>query len=91
MSDVTTEEHREYAGEIKRLMAIYKEAEDLINIGAYVKGSSDEIDLAIEKMKLINKFLAQKVSENVSAEETFWIWLSVLLSVTPSRPLLPPW
>jgi len=78
MSDVTTEEHRGYAGEIKRLMAIYKEAEDLINIGAYVKGSSPEIDLAIEKMKLINKFLEQKVAENVSVEETFELMKNIV-------------
>ena len=78
MSDVTTEEHRKYAGEIKKLMAIYKEAEDLINIGAYVKGSSPEIDLAIEKMKLINQFLSQKVGENISAEETFELMKNIV-------------
>ena len=71
MPDVTTTEHREYAGEIKRLMAIYKESEDLINIGAYVKGSNEEIDLAVEKNKAINTFLRQKTSENISPEETF--------------------
>jgi len=71
MPDVTTPEHREYAGEIKRLMAIYKESEDLINIGAYVKGSNEEIDLAVEKNKAINSFLQQKTSENISPEDTF--------------------
>ena len=71
MPDVTTVEHREYAGEIKRLMAIYKESEDLINIGAYVKGSNEEIDLAVEKNKAINTFLRQKTDENISPEETF--------------------
>ena len=71
MPDVTTPEHLEYAGEIKRLMAIYKESEDLINIGAYVKGSNEDIDLAIEKNKAINTFLIQKTNENISPEETF--------------------
>jgi flagellum-specific ATP synthase len=71
MSDVTTREHRECAGEIKRLMAIYKESEDLINIGAYVKGSNEEIDMAVAKNKAINTFLQQKVDENVSPEDTF--------------------
>lgn len=78
MSDITSEEHRHYAGEIKKLMATYKEAEDLINIGAYVKGSSPDIDLAIEKMKLINQFLAQKVGENISAEETFVLMKNII-------------
>lgn len=71
MSDVTTQEHRECAGEIKRLMAVYKESEDLINIGAYVKGSNEEIDLAVAKNKAINTFLQQKVTENISPEDTF--------------------
>ena len=71
MSDVTTPEHRECAGEIKRLMAVYKESEDLINIGAYVKGSNEEIDMAVAKNKAINMFLQQKVDENISPEDTF--------------------
>ena len=71
MGDVTTPEHRECAGEIKRLMAIYKESEDLINIGAYVKGSNEEIDMAVAKNKAINTFLQQKVDENISPEDTF--------------------
>lgn len=71
MPDVTTPEHREYAGEIKRLMAVYQESEDLINIGAYVKGSNEEIDMAVQKHKAIDSFLQQKTSENISPEETF--------------------
>lgn len=71
MSSITSPEHKKYAGEIKRLMAVYKEAEDLINIGAYVKGSNEEIDLAVAKNKAINSFLQQSVDENISPEETF--------------------
>ena len=71
MSSITSSEHKQYAGEIKRLMATYKEAEDLINIGAYVKGSNEEIDLAVAKNKAINSFLQQSVDENISPEETF--------------------
>jgi flagellum-specific ATP synthase len=71
MSAVTSKEHRDYAGKIKQLMAIYKESEDLINIGAYVKGSNEEIDMAIEKNKEINNFLRQSVDEDISPEETF--------------------
>ena len=71
MSAVTSKEHREYAGKIKQLMAVYKESEDLINIGAYVKGSNEDIDLAIEKNKEINNFLRQSVDEDISPEETF--------------------
>ena len=51
-------------------MATYKEAEDLINIGAYVKGSNKDIDLAVKKNEAINNFLRQKVDENIDFETT---------------------
>ena len=63
MPDVTTEEHREAAGKLKNLLAVYKKNEDLINIGAYVKGSNHECDLAISMMDKINEFLRQRMSE----------------------------
>lgn len=70
MPDIVSEEHIGYAGNIKKLLAIYKEAEDLINIGAYVKGSSAEIDLALSKISKINEFITQKTKENISFEDT---------------------
>lgn len=69
MSDVVTKEHREAAQHMRALMAVYKEAEDLIHIGAYVKGSSKRIDEAIEKIDAINDFLCQGVFEVTSFEE----------------------
>lgn len=70
MGDVTTPEHRKYAGHLKSLLATYKEAEDLINIGAYVKGSNKDIDLAVKKNDKINEFLRQQVSENIDFDTT---------------------
>ncbi len=70
MGDVTTPEHRKYAGHLKSLLATYKEAEDLINIGAYVKGSNRDIDLAVKKIDKINEFLRQQVTENIDFETT---------------------
>ena len=70
MGDVTTIEHRSYAGHLKSLLATYKEAEDLINIGAYVKGSNKDIDLAVKKIDAINEFLRQKVTENIDFDTT---------------------
>jgi flagellum-specific ATP synthase len=49
-------------------MAVYVNSEDLINIGAYVKGSSAEIDDAIAKHEPINAFLTQRVEEKFSFE-----------------------
>ena len=69
MTDVVTKEHREAAQHMRALMAVYKEAEDLIHIGAYVKGSSKRIDEAIEKIDAINEFLCQGVFEVTGFEE----------------------
>ena len=51
-------------------MATYREAEDLINIGAYSKGSNKDIDMAVKKIDMINDFLRQKVDENIPFEDT---------------------
>ncbi len=56
---------REDAGKLRELLASYTKAEDLINIGAYVKGSNPKIDKAIEKIDSINNFLRQVQSEKV--------------------------
>jgi flagellum-specific ATP synthase len=69
MTDVVSKEHREAAQHMRALMAVYKEAEDLIHIGAYVKGSSKRIDEAIQKIDAINDFLCQGVFEVSSFEE----------------------
>lgn len=69
MSDIVTKEHKKNAFEIKKLMGVYADAEDLINVGAYVKGSNEDIDIAIEKHKSIIDFLTQSTEEKFSLEE----------------------
>jgi flagellum-specific ATP synthase len=51
-------------------MAVYKKAEDLINLGAYVNGSNPQIDQAIKKMPEINAFLRQGIEEKVDFAST---------------------
>lgn len=65
MTDIVTGEHREKAGFVKNKMAVYKEARDLINIGAYKSGSSPEIDAAIALNGDITAFLRQSIDEGV--------------------------
>ena len=70
MSAVVPKEHMEANRKLRALMAVYKEAEDLIHIGAYVKGSSQKIDEAIQKIDAINDFLCQGVFEVQGFEGT---------------------
>lgn len=69
-SAITTKEHREAAGKLRETLARYTEAEDLINIGAYVKGSNPKIDKAIEKIDAVNTLLRQGTMENEPFEKT---------------------
>ena len=70
MSAVVPEEHMAANRNMRALMAVYKDAEDLIHIGAYVKGSSAKIDEAIAKIDDINGFLCQGVFEVEGFEST---------------------
>jgi len=70
MIDVTPPEQRAAAARVKALWAAYRDAEDLINVGAYVRGSSPEIDAAIRARGPILKFLRQDVGERSTLEET---------------------
>jgi hypothetical protein len=58
------------AGAIRRSMAVYAEAEDMINVGAYRAGSNPAIDEAIARHQPIEEFLIQEVTERSSLEDT---------------------
>jgi flagellum-specific ATP synthase len=70
MSEITTEEHKEAASIARDLMATYKDSEDLINIGAYVKGSNKKIDKAILYNDSIEAYLKQGVNENTDIDDS---------------------
>lgn len=70
MRDIASPRHVELAGKIRSVMAVYRESEDLINIGAYASGSNKKIDYAISRIDAINTFLTQGVNESSTLEET---------------------
>jgi flagellum-specific ATP synthase len=69
MDDIVDENHKKTAREIKKVLAVYRDAEDLINIGAYSKGSNPEIDHAIDSIGRINGFLTQQVQQRFEFDE----------------------
>jgi flagellum-specific ATP synthase len=69
MPDLAPGPFTEKAGKIRELISTYQKAEDMINIGAYVKGSNPKIDLALKKIDAINAFLKQRYDECISAEQ----------------------
>jgi flagellum-specific ATP synthase len=70
MEDIASLQHKHNCGSLKELLATYRKAEDLINIGAYVSGSNPAIDRSIEKIERINDFLKQDISESVGLEQS---------------------
>ena len=70
MIDVVSREQINLAVQFKDILATYREAEDLINIGAYAQGSNPKIDLAIQKIEAFNQFLRQDIGESVSMQSS---------------------
>lgn len=70
MPDVATADHRGAAEAVRRLLAVYRDAEDLVSVGAYARGSSPEIDLALRARPEILGFLRQGIGERAPWEET---------------------
>jgi flagellum-specific ATP synthase len=65
MIDIVDKEQKIKANELLNIVATYKKAEDLINIGAYVNGSNPEIDYAIKMIERVNTFLRQNIDEKI--------------------------
>lgn len=69
MKDIVTRDQQLAAEQLKRLLSIYRDAEDLINIGAYQQGSNPDIDKAIQYIELIRAYTQQRTDEKVTLEE----------------------
>ena len=76
-SDITPKEVLKAGQAIIGHLATYRRVEDMVNIGAYVKGSNPEIDKALELINPINDFLRQPVEEKQTLEESFQKLLSL--------------
>ena len=79
---VTTKEQRAAATEMRRLLAAYREAKDLIEIGAYVSGTNPTVDRAIQLREAMDGFLRQDLHETTPAQDA-WAWLERLVGGPP--------
>ncbi|MCU1426186.1 MAG: Flagellum-specific synthase FliI [Actinomycetia bacterium] len=75
---VTTPEQRANAIEMRRLLAAYRDAKDLIEIGAYVAGTNPLVDRAITLREAMDGFLRQELHDLTPAPDA-WAWLSQLV------------
>ena len=68
--DLTTNEEQQLAASARELMAVYRKNQDLINIGAYVRGSNPRIDEALKNWDKIRGFLRQLSHEHAEIQES---------------------
>lgn len=79
--EVTDPEHQQAAAKMRALLAIYRENKDLIDVGMYNKGSNPRLDLAIDMMPEINRFLRQSIKDTVNMDHTIDTLKSMMKTV----------
>lgn len=94
MNDIVSEEHLKASGEFVSLMAAYEESADLIQVGAYVQGSNQRIDRAIELRTQLLEYIRQGVSDSCPLEESVALLMGLIGETNspapgPSNPQVP--
>jgi len=84
MPAITTKEHLQLASFGRKNLAVFEKVRDLVNIGAYVKGSDPEVDTALLVMPILNNFLQQDRFDVTAFENTVG-YLSEISQVTPNN------
>jgi flagellum-specific ATP synthase len=82
MNDITSPGHQDAARSFKHLYSLYQQNRDLISVGAYEKGSNEQIDIAIAAMPALNAFLQQSMNTPVDIEQS----LDDLEKLFPEEP-----
>ena len=69
-TEICDQEHMEAAAKMRKMLAMYRENKDLIDVGMYQPGSNPQLDLAIHMMPSINAFLQQRTADSVNMDGT---------------------
>ncbi len=80
MKAVASPEHVRLAQKLRETLAVYKDAEDLINIGAYKPGANPKIDKAVKVIDAVNDFLKQKVEDPTNFTNTVRMLQQILMN-----------
>ncbi|MDR1674267.1 MAG: flagellar protein export ATPase FliI [Oscillospiraceae bacterium] len=80
-SSIISPEHKAAANEIRNIMSVYQDNQDLISIGAYKPGTNKQLDYAISKIDEVNEFLQQRVENGSGFEQT----LELLKAITVNK------
>ncbi len=80
-TEITTDEQKDAAAKMRKILAIYRENKDLIDVGMYQQGTNPRLDTAIEMMPQINAFLQQKTADSVNMDSTIATLISMMANV----------
>jgi len=78
MSGLVSQEHKEAANKLRKMLAILQDNEDLISIGAYEPGNSPELDNAVAHREAMERFLTQSTESSYSFDETLQLLLETV-------------
>lgn len=67
---IVSNEQKEAAYKLRKILAMYRENKDLIDVGMYTPGSNPKLDTAIEMIPKVNAFLQQRTSDSVTMQTT---------------------
>lgn len=81
MSAIATPEHKEAAAKMRKILSLYRENKDLIDVGMYQPGSNPSLDVAIQMMPQVNGFLQQRTSDSVTMETTIQTLVDMMKDV----------
>jgi flagellum-specific ATP synthase len=85
MNEIVDDQHVATANRIRELLAAYRKAEDLINIGAYQKGNNAVIDEALTRIEALNAFLRQGIHERAPMAATIAQMAAILGKAGPQQ------
>ena len=68
--EICDQEQMDAAAKMRKILAMYRENKDLIDVGMYQQGSNPKLDLAINMMPRIDAFLQQRISDTVNMDNT---------------------
>ena len=80
-TEITSQEQQEAAAKMRKILAIYRENKDLIDVGMYQQGTNRRLDTAIEMMPQVNAFLQQRTADSVNMDDTISTLISMMSNV----------
>lgn len=81
MSAIASPEHKDAAAKVRKILSMYRENKDLIDVGMYQAGSNPKLDIAIEMIPKVNAFLQQRTADSVNMDNTISTLIEMMANV----------